>query len=204
MLYQYIQQKWKKIKIIIIILIIFIMTFFIFNYCKISEPNFYYYLFSSIIQGFLALVGVLGTAVVYRLQLIENDLNSVRDKSITRMRYYRGAMVDTYSWIETKSEMESILRGDPNDEQIKSFLEKINKFSEDKGQIRNSMIHFLIIAFSDVSMAILGIPLSTIIFLNNWHLFGVIFSIINISLSIYLLVFSFKIARKIFGYSFVM
>ncbi|MFA6194686.1 MAG: hypothetical protein WC719_03010 [Patescibacteria group bacterium] len=212
MLYQVITQKKNKIKWVCIILLTLLIMFLLYNYKKISGDNFYYYLFSTIAQGFLALVGVLGTAVVYRLQLIENDLNSVCDKLISIVARYRGDAVYGYSWTDFKnqrSQLEKSFENLPSREVLKVLLKKNDELSDNRGEIRNSIVDFSIVAFLDVAMAVLGIPLVSI-FAGNYEIFGilpyyllgVIFAISNILLSLYLLLLSFKIVRSIFGYSF--
>ena len=42
-----------------------------------SDQNLAYYLFSTIVQGFLALVGFLGAVAIFKIQLLESDMTSI-------------------------------------------------------------------------------------------------------------------------------
>lgn len=189
----------NKITIYIAFLIIVIVMGYIFYFTKnIKDQTFYYYLFSSIIQGFLALVGVLGAAVIYKMQLIENNLNLVKEKSINFIRMHINGSYDEYSWKVVKIEIEKQLQESPENLNYKDMSHKFNDLSEHLELIKNDIIQFSSVTFVTVAIAFLGLPLSNFLLTEELYVTASTLSFVTILLSLYLLLFSLMMIFTIF------
>jgi hypothetical protein len=187
--------------IILIILISFIFYSLIRNFNIISDSNLYYYLFSTIVQGFLALGGVLGTAVVFKIQLIDNNLESIRDHALPTVRYYKGLPSESYSWEEVRDVLVDALSHEEN-LTAKSFLLKINSLESEKKNIIKKAVWFFIIMFINVIVALLSIPISKLLFEMEMHLFAVLLMLVNIIISLFLIFSSLVLIFKIFNFDY--
>lgn len=170
-----------------------------------SNQNVSYYLFSTIVQGFLALVGFLGALTVFKIQLIENEAQKISAGLEESVKMYRGVIVHSYSWIEMMGECSYIL-DDKNSQwqipQIKSGYEKLCKLRDEKSPIRNSMVDFSIVTFVNIFIALLGIVLSTAFISNCLYFINTVYSFITIILSFYSVINAFGVIRSSLGYSY--
>lgn len=194
----------KTTKLIITgIFVLFCVTFYflIKNFYIISDYNLYYYLFSTIVQGFLALGGVLGTAVVFKIQLIDTNLVSIRDHALPTVRYYKGLPSESYSWEEVRDVLTDALKQEEN-LTAKSFLSKINSLELEKDKIIKKAIWFFITMFLNVAIALISMPVSKLFFEIDMHLFAILLMLINISISLFLIWTSLMLIFKIFNVNF--
>lgn len=171
------------------------------------DQNLYYYTFSTIIQGFLALVALLGAVVIYKLQIIENDLNKISDKVEIYVAQIKGAITKTYSWIETMNECQRILSdsADPNSNNgayIKMCFDKMQTLSNNRGDIRSHMVDFSLLSFLNIGLALFGLPISKLLVVNSSYYIGTLYLMINILISCISMFFAWKVVRVVMGYSF--
>lgn len=74
--------KWLKrlLPLFILSLIITLTSFTLIKKESFSLESVYLYFYSSIIQGYLTLVALLGTTVIYKLQQLENSADNLAQK----------------------------------------------------------------------------------------------------------------------------
>jgi hypothetical protein len=175
-----------------------------------KDQNLYFYTFSTIVQGFLALVAFLGTVVIYKLQIIEQELNNVRDRMIDDLIVFLGSAANSYSWIKAKNEVELILKSRKTQPAILeneiSRLEygynKLENESKTKGEIRTLMVDFSTFSFINIGISLLGIPFSKMFLENSWFLAAEILLIVSVFWSIYTLILAMRVIRLALGYNF--
>jgi len=207
-LYNYILQN-KKFYTIAIYLILALVSFYIFcNYQKIilgNDINVFYYTFSTIVQGFLALIGFLGALSVYKLQLIETEATKVAVGLEESVTLYKGSTVNSYSWIEMMNQCGFILQNKESNwqvDKIKAGYEKLCKLRDDKNSIRNTMLDFSIVSIINIIFALIMLPLSKILISNNLLLLSTILLLVNILLSLFSAKNAINVIRKCLGYGF--
>jgi len=172
-----------------------------------NDQNTSFYTFSTIVQGFLALIGFLGTVIIFRLQLIENDAQSTSDNLKPFVRDYRGLLTDSYSWIEMMNECEKISEIPDKlnsfySSKIKVGYERLSKLNKEKSSIRNMMVDFSLLSLINIVLALIGIPLSRFLIIHSFILADGIYLIINITLSYASVLSAFRLIRSCLGYSF--
>lgn len=190
----------KYIRFVFYLVLLFFVVFAIFQLFSInkeSENDFYYYLFSSIIQGFLALIGVLGASFIYKLQLIENNLMSVRDLSVTWIRQSINSSYDEVSWTVVKMEIDSRLKKDVNNLRLKDLAHRFSEYSEQLNLFRIDMMLFFKASLFNIGFAILSLPISTSLVDNNEYTIPSILAVLSIIFSLYLLYISFKTIKGV-------
>ncbi len=190
----------KYIRFIFYLAFLFFVVFAIFQLFSISkeaENDFYYYLFSSIIQGFLALIGVLGASFIYKLQLIENNLINVRDLSVTWIRQSVNSSYDEVSWAVVKMEIDSRLKENNEDLRLKDLSHRFSEYSEQLNLFRSDMTLFFKASLFNIGFAILSLPISTSLVDNNEYTTPSILAVISIIFSLYLLYISFKVIEGV-------
>jgi hypothetical protein len=177
-----------------------------------NDPSVSFYTFSTIVQGFLALIGFLGAVAVFKLQLVETNIQKVMDIIMPYMNAFNGVVVYGYAVSEMISEGEKIVgrllvdgrRPDHYDEHIKIGVQKLKNLTENKDQVRNFVVDFSLLSLINIMIALLGIPFSKFAIYHG-HIFLITcYMLLNIGVS-YASVFSaFKLIRLCIGYSFVM
>ncbi|MCK9578211.1 hypothetical protein M0R01_01800 [bacterium] len=198
-------SKYGKIKHFEIAFLL-IITFLSFYFYKnlFSNINASFYILSSIIQGFLALIGFLGTVTIYKLQLIENEAEKVSSGLEEFIINYNGTEVRSYSWIEMMNTCKKIL-DNPNNTSttgIKKGYERLCELQNQKQPIQKSMVDFSLLSMVNVIISLMGIPLSSFFIENRLICLNAILIIIVFLLSYYCIKGSFKTIRKSVGYSF--
>lgn len=208
----YSRNNTKRSKILVTIdslLLIILLSFFINTAFK--DQNLYYYTFSTIIQGFLALVALLGAVVVYKLQIIETELNGTRDRMENDLTYFMGQAVYSFSWIEAMIEARKILDNNAYTEssgnekyieRIEANWTKLDKLSKERGIIRSKMVDFCLGSFLNIGAALIFLPISRIVTLQETYILGFILLILNVIISIFLMFFALGVVRAVMGYSF--
>ena len=172
-----------------------------------SDQNLAYYLFSTIVQGFLALVGFLGAVAIFKIQLLESDMTSItnfiRPWIVSNLK---GDIANGYSSLEMMAEIEkfiqeggSNIRGD----HIQIAHEKFGKIYTEKSVVRRVMVDFALWSFFNVSWALIGIPLSKLLIFEKLYFILALYSMFNIVLSLASIYVAFVMIRGILGYSFV-
>lgn len=205
-LFNYFSQKYLKIKKVCWILVFFLIISLYLNAADIfSDQNLFYYAFSTIVQGFLALVSLLGAVVIYKLQMSENSLNSINESLRIPARYFRGGDVDGYSVEDMRKLGEEVLKRPQKEYEANRIIkgcEDMQKVREEKNEIRSKMVDFSLLSFINVGMALIGMIVSRLCLINDLYLCPGIYLIVNISLSYLSMIYAFKVIRKILGYDF--
>lgn len=175
------------------------------NYSNVfSDQNLSYYLFSTIVQGFLSLVGILGAVAIFKIQLLENESLVITESGKKFMEHYKGFCVNCYTPKEMLDETQNILNDDGNHahrEQIKKTQERLSENNKEKLFIRETMVRFVLLSFINVSVALIGISLSKLLIMNELYFLMSVYSIINLSFSISVLLVSLEIIKHIIGQS---
>ncbi len=172
-----------------------------------SDQNLSYYLFSTIVQGFLSLLGFLGALAIFKIQLLENEISQVADSMREPMRLHRGTDTDGYSSIEIMNEAERIIQDhnvDIDISKIRVGHARIKKVFNEKSDIRKSMVDFAMWSFINVSLALLGLLYSKVLIVNGLYFFASIYPIINVCISLVSLLTALLLIRRILGYSFTL
>lgn len=203
-------RKIKNLKYIIyLLLIIIFVILFIFRTEIFNDQNLYYYTFSTIVQGFLALVAFLGTVVIYKLQIIEMELNKIGEKLIDFLFSMTGTQKYlAFTYIEIINESDQFIQSvnskgmdEQNINKIRIYSNKLKDLNNEKGEIRNNMVDFTILSFLNISLALIGIPLSKYFVNNQLFFVGYILLILNILISFVTLYYTWKVIRKVMGYT---
>ncbi len=172
-----------------------------------NDVSVFYYTFSTIVQGFLALVGFLGGVSIYKLQLIENEATKISDNLKEDIALYKGSIVFTYSWIETMNECSLILSNKDSNwkiNEINSANTKFCKLRDEKNSIRNTIIDFSIVSMINIMFALINLSLSKILITKELLEFALLFLIINIIFSFFSAKVAISVIRKCLGYGFTL
>jgi len=164
-----------------------------------------FYTFSTIVQGFLALVGFLGALTIFKIQLIESEAQKISNGLEVSVKMYNGIKVHSYSWIEMMNACCAILQNKESNfqvEDIKTGYGKLCTLRDEKSPIRNSMVSFSLITMVNIVIALLGIPLSKLFVSSELFLVNTIYTLITLGLSYYSIKGAFKVIRSCLGYSF--
>lgn len=205
-LYNYISMNQKKITTFMDILFLVVIIIMFFYYKNIfNDENVSFYLFSTIVQGFLALVGFLGALTVFKIQLIENEAQKISTALESSVEMYHGTISRSYSWIEMMNESSKILEDSRSQwrlGEIKSGYAKLCKLRDEKSPIRNIMVDFSLITMVNIMVALFGILLSKIFISNELFLSNTFYALLALSLSYISIKIAFKLIRSCLGYSF--
>jgi len=205
-LYNYYSEHTRLFNCSMIIFLVLVVGSIFRDYlCVFSDQNLSYYLFSTVVQGFLALVGVLGAVALFKIQLLESNATSTTEFVKAFVTAHRGVLANGYSPEEMMVETEKILE----DQQItlyRSNIEvaynKLKKISVEKSEIRKDMVDFSLWSFFDVLLALIGMPFSKFLIVHQLYFWIGLYSIFNILLSLVALLLAFIMIRHILGYSF--
>lgn len=169
---------------------------------EISEANLYYYTFSTIVQGFLGLVALLGTVVIFKIQLLENEMKTTTETSFSHIQDNFEPNIAIFSALEMMNKLGEICDKQQTSGLTKAVYLNLTELNSAIGDIRTKMVDFTLFSFLNISLALIGLPLSKIIIENANDYWAIIYLVINISLSLYSLLLAFKIVRSSLGYSF--
>lgn len=207
-LYNYYTSHKKSLDILTFILIVLILVFSLLYYKDVfSDQNLSYYLYSTIVQGFLSLLGFLGALAIFKIQLLENEISQVADSIREPMRLHRVTTIDGYSSIEIMNEAEKIIQDknvNINVNEIIVGYNRIKKVFTEKSDIRKSMVDFAMWSFINVSFALLGLLYSKTLIVNALYFFAGVYPVINICISLASLIMALILIRRILGYSFTL
>lgn len=184
---------------------VIIVVTFIFYRDIFGNINSSFYTFSTIVQGFLALVAFLGTLTVFKIQLIETEAQKVSAGLESSLEMYKGKEVYSYSWIESMNLCNSILSNKESNWQIAeitSGYNKLCKLRDEKSPIRNTMVDFSIVTMVNIMIALIGISLSPLFISKGLFLTNGFYTLLVLSLSFYSIKAGFKVIRSCLGYSF--
>ena len=172
-----------------------------------NDQNLSYYLFSTVVQGFLALVGVLGAVALFKLQNTENNEKDIVDFARPLLVNLRlGTIANSYSSIQVMDEIKRILAGEHSMDRglLQVAHDKLEKVFDEKSRIRKAVVDFALWSFITVLLALLGIPLSTLLIHFECYLIMGLYCIIVIGLAIGALFAAFMMIRSILGYTFIL
>ncbi|MFZ2187291.1 MAG: hypothetical protein WAV46_01530 [Candidatus Moraniibacteriota bacterium] len=178
-----------------------------------SDQNLYYYTFSTIVQGFLALVAFLGAVVIYKLQIIESDLEKISNNLYFFIKVFppfSESVEGVHSWAEIMNEGGRIINTPENKtgmysdsiQRAEIYWNKLRKLSSDRGDIRTKMVDFSLFSFLNVGFSLISMPITRLFVEQKLFYFGEVFIIIGILISCFSLFLAFGIIRAVLGYSF--
>lgn len=199
-------SKYRKILKYIAYALIFVVTILIFYFAPLifTEPDVYFYALSSIVQGFIALVALLGAIVVFKVQLEDQAIQRLSDGVEKFVRYYRGEATGTYTPTQMVNACKEILdekTDHGNKDYIKKVYEKMKETLASRNEARNRMVDFAVISFFNVSIAITVLLFTPVLIDRYWYIGGLLLYV-NICLSIFSLYKALEVVRSTMGYSF--
>lgn len=204
-LYNYLTSHPIIYKLSIAVYFILILVILVFYKSIFIDQNVSFYTYSTIVQGFLALVAFLGTVTIFKIQLIENEAQKISIGLEEGVKMYKGIEVHSYSWIGMMNVCQAILENKDSQwqiQQIRSGYDKLCKLRDEKSPIRSEMVDFSLFSFINIIMALIGIPLSKLFISQNLLFIGAIYLLINVTFSFVSIRSAFKLIRKCLGYSF--
>lgn len=161
-----------------VLLLIFISAW-IFSVVKMryevfTNINLYFYFFSTIVQGFLALIAVLGTFVVFKLQLLETDLRPLVKELAEILSNYHGPFNrNTSNPISVMEKVKTLFhfntfgnrsgyKGTQLHEgvEIEERADSVDWLIHTKGRIINQSRGFFFLALVSVTSSLIFIPFS--------------------------------------------
>ncbi len=170
-----------------------------------TESSVYFYTSSTIVQGFIALVALLGTVVVFKIQLEDQAMQKLSDSVENLVGYYIGVEARTYTPTQMRNACETILNNKKNTNSrdiIEKVFKKMKETLASRGVIRTKMVDFALISFLNISIALISLVFSTV-FSTYWRIGGILLSI-NVYFSIFILGRAFQLVRKVMGYDLVL
>lgn len=205
-LYNYVLGSSTRLtKLIDCLFILMIILLLFYSKAVFSDQNVAFYTFSTIVQGFLALVGFLGAFTIFKIQLIENEAYKISTGLESSVKMYNGEITHSYSWIEMMNECSKILDNEASQwklVEITSGYQKLCKLRDEKSPIRNTMVDFSLITIVNIIIALLGILLSKIFISNTLFLVNGFYVSLSLCLSYISIKIAFKLIRSCLGYSF--
>jgi hypothetical protein len=207
-LYNFISRKSKFFTILADVLFIAgVVILFIFYKDVFKNQNVLFYTYSTIVQGFLALIGFLGALAIFKIQLIENEAQKVSSGLEHSVEMYKGREVHSYSWGEMVNACSHILSNKESQWQIteiQSGYDKLCKLRDEKSPVRNNMVDFSIITMVNIMISLFGILLSNVFISNELYLTNAFYSLLALCLSFISIKGAFSLIRSVLGYSFTL
>lgn len=190
---------------------IFWLSFFvisiilIYNAKSIANENLYYYSFSTIVQGFLSLVALLGAVVIYKIQLLENEMIKITIEFSKTSQAIFVPRCNLSSPIELMNSLQlqitSFKEVNRPCDIISVFHEKLNSINNQKSEIRTDLVDFSLFSFVNVGLALINLSLSKLL-MSSYPYFVEGCLLVNIFLSLYSLKLALSLIKKSVGYSF--
>jgi hypothetical protein len=203
-MYNFYSKNKKNINNAFLIITLFISGFLVYFAPTIfKESNVYFYTSSTIVQGFIALVALLGTVVVFKIQLEDQAMQKISDGAEELVVYYLGAEARLYTPTQMYNACEKILGNNEyfgNKNLIQKVFDKMKETLASRGEIRSKMVDFAVISFVNVSIALISLVF-TPIFAKYWYVGGILLTL-NVYFSIFILGEALQLVRKIMGYDF--
>jgi hypothetical protein len=204
-IYNFITKHRKIFKIIFCLIVIFVcLESYIFRQTIFIDATPYFYIFSTIAQGFVALVAFLGAVIIFRLQLYENEMEKVSEAAKILLHSFslpeeRAA----FSPVEIFGKCSYIINDLKTEHpQLRIVYNKMEEILKQKGRIRNQMVDFTIISFINISLALINLLFPTIY--KIFPIVGYSMTIFNIGFSIFSLFFAWRVVRSAVGYTYTL
>lgn len=190
--------------------IIILSALFIYGLLNISpnifvEQNIYFYTFSTIVQGFMSLVALLGAIIIFKMQTEDQSLQNLSDGIKNSVCKYKGQEANGYTVIQMYSEAAEIIRAhkdimEPHLSILRDGVNRMKLVLDSKSDARNNLVNFVIISFINIVVALISLTL-TPIFVKFWIVGGIALysSLILSAISLYL---AFLIIKKAVGYTY--
>lgn len=205
-IYNFLTKKFFKIKIASSIVVLALIVLLVIEANNIFlDQNLYYYIFSTIVQGYLALVSFLGAVVIYKLQIAENSLNSINERLKGPAKYFKGAPAESFSveeMMQLGKEMTSRTEKSFYENTVEKGYIEMDKILKEKKDIRSKMVDFSLLSFFNVGMGLIGLLISKLFLSTNLYPYAGIYLVINITLSFISMFYAFSVIRKTLGYDF--
>jgi hypothetical protein len=207
-LYNFISSRKKIFSVIAVVVLVGILGSVLNFYPEVfADQNLSYYLFSTVVQGFLALVGVLGAVALFKLQNVENEINNTMSFILPVAVIFRGAIANGYSSTQMIDEIEKVLGRKetlPERGLLQNAYDKLKSASNEKSSVRSTMVDFSLWSFITVLLALLGIPFTKLLIFYNLYFLTALYCITDISLSIGALFAAFVMIKRTLGYTYTM
>ncbi len=211
-IYNFVNKYKKYLTVFFYVTCALVFTTILYNYAIFEDQNLSYYLFSTIVQGFLALVGFLGTVVIFKLQLLQNELLSKAEMMRPLIENYRSKIdVTGYSPIDMIIESEKILQeyklAHPqhlHTKQIEAIYKKLKDNNDERVSISSKLVDFSVISLINIAFALLLLPVSKFLVANCYSIILSICAVTSITLSLSSIIIAFLLIRRVFNYRFVL
>jgi hypothetical protein len=205
-MYNFLSQHRRNLKYVIWVLVI-VVTGMLFYFAPtiFKESNVFFYTSSTIVQGFIALVALLGAVVVFKIQLEDQAMQKLSDGVENSIAYWRGAAAKTYTPTQMMNACKEILEKEKEDhggskDLLRKVSEKMQETVASRSEARNRMVDFAVVSFLNVSIALICL-LFTPVFVKYWYVGGILLTA-NVYLSIFSLSKALEVVRSTMGYGF--
>ncbi|MDD5251848.1 MAG: hypothetical protein PHT12_04425 [Patescibacteria group bacterium] len=168
--------------------------------------NAFLYFFSSVAQSLLALVGVIGAVVVFRMQLIEMEAERCAERMTDELSIWSSKFTGTDKWaaIDVAQELDNSCR---DEKTVASILNaarphrlRLETLKIDKSDLRNNLVDFVLVTFITTASAF-GCVLATQLFVRYPRL-GTVAAMSVLMLVCYSLLFGWRVVKSVVGYSY--
>ena len=203
-MYNFFSRHRAMIKRMALVIIVSITSLLFYLAPKIfKETSVYFYTSSTIVQGFIALAALLGTVVVFKVQLEDQAMQRLSDSVEKLVHDYVGVEARTYTPTQMRNACEKILgdkKNTGNRDIIQAVFKKMNETLTSRGEIRSEMVDFATTSFLNISIALLSIVFTPVLS-EYWYVGGVLLTL-NVYFSIFILGEALQLVRRVMGYDF--
>lgn len=205
-MYNLLSQYRTALTCLVWMLVILITALlFYFSSDIFKEQNVFFYTSSTIVQGFIALVALLGAVVVFKVQLEDQAMQKLSDGVESSVAYWRGTAAKTYTPTQMINACREILNNTEEDhggskDLLRKVSEKMQETVASRNEARNKMVDFAAVSLLNVSIALISL-LFTPVFVKYWCVGGILLTA-NVYLSIFSLSKALEVVRSTMGYGF--
>ncbi len=189
--------KWRNLVYFVIILIFIAVSMW--RDIKISE-DVLFWTFSTVVQAFMALIALLGMVGIYKLQVINNEIDKTVELIRMTVQYFRGLRAQGYSREEIIMHCNRISQEEhPGSSGELSIMQAVNKkfgnLLDKEKEIKKNVIYFATYTVFIVYLSLFFLSWTDNIIVNN--LFSRFTLVIVIILSLFSLIMGLNLLRRI-------
>lgn len=168
-----------------------------------SNENVFFYTFSTIAQSFVALVAFLGAIVVFKMQLIDQNVRRIIGGINIQLNYYAGpSEANTLDSDQVIDLIDKRIETDAHYRILRKNGDDLIKLRDERRILRRSMVDFTIWNFFVVSLSLLLLPVSSILTTGNFVYLGAFLISLNLTISVISLFYGYLLVRSVMGYDF--
>jgi hypothetical protein len=153
----------KRKILIIVFFVIIIITTLLFNYnynISLFSKETLFWLFSTVLQAFAALIAFVATAIIFRLQNIRSEKNSIIERLRDLLRFFKNDEPLGYTHQDVINEAREIYSVEQKfwtdkSNQIKQLTERIDRLDKNSLGVKNSLQKSFIYNFIVMCLALI-------------------------------------------------